>query len=164
MSSPTIVYVPTGPVNVETSLAKNLGFAVFSCLAFEGLKSTVSYLAPHAVTTTTEAAQSAIAVSAALASSVPFALCVGVTGGAIGTALIISPTARATAARGVRHSVNAVSKAAKAVHSTVSAIGSGIAEGVNVIGKKCPSLLGIAAITYGMYLAYFAAKENKCFS
>src|ERR1700722_10262741 len=92
--------------NNLSSLSQQLGFAVFSCFAFEGLKSAVSYLAPHGATAATELAETAIAVSAALAKSVPFALCAGVTGGAIGTALILSPTARKTAASGIRLGVD----------------------------------------------------------
>lgn len=151
----------TAQVNNVSSLSQKLGFAVFSCFAFEGLKSTVSYLTPKAATAMAEVAESAIGVSTALANSAPFALCAGVTGGAIGTALILSPTARTTAASGVRLGVDALSISARRVHSTVSAIGSGIAEGVNFIGNNCPSLLGIAAISYGTYLAY---KANSCFS
>src|SRR5271170_6188724 len=112
---------PIAQVNNESSLSQKLGSAVFSCLAFEGLKSTIAYLAPRAATAATEIAESAIdtVVSAALAHSVPFALCAGATGGAIGTALIISPTARETAVRGVRLGVDALSRSAKRVHSTV---------------------------------------------
>lgn len=108
----------------------------------------------------TEVAESAVAVSAALANSVPFALCAGLTVGVMGTALVLSPAARKTAISGVRLGVDALSGSAKKVHSTVAGIGSGIAEGVNFIGNNCPSLLGIAAISCGTYLAW--SKANTC--
>ena len=152
---------PMVQANNESSLSQKLGFAALSCFAYEGLKATVSYLAPHVATAATEAAESAVAVSVALANSTPFALCAGVAGGAIGTALIISPAMRETAASGVRLGIGALSGTANKVHSTVSAIGSGIAEGVNFIANSCPSLLGMAAISYG---AYLACKEDTCFS
>lgn len=161
--------------NNGPSVSQKLGFAAFSWFAVEGLKSTVSYLAPKAIPVVTEIAASAIATATDVAhsvftTSVPFAYCAGAAGGAAAFAFATSPTARQTAASGVRLGVEGLNRTAKKFHSAVSGIGSGVAEGVNFVGKNCPSVLGIAAISLSAYLVfktnntYFACQANSCFS